>query len=127
VRRDDPIRQMDRRYFMNAADFLGKQVTILIDRPLGTVHPEHAHIHYPVNYGCVPGVVGEDQEDLDAYLLGVFVPVREFKGKCIAVIHRTDDRDDKLVVVPEGKAYSDDQIRALTEFQERFFSSVILR
>jgi inorganic pyrophosphatase len=43
------------------------------------------------------------------------------------VIHRTNDDDDKLIVVPEGKEYTDEQIYALTEFQERFFKSKILR
>lgn len=112
---------------MDATDFLGKEVTILIDRPLATIHPEHPHIYYPVNYGYVPHVMGKDQEELDAYLLGVFVPLKTFTGKCIAVIHRTNDQDDKLIVVPPDKTYSDEQIQALTEFQERFFTSVIIR
>ena len=114
-------------YIMDATDFLGKEVTILIDRPLGTIHPEHQHIYYPINYGYVPNIIGKDQEELDAYLLGVFVPLKTFTGKCIAVIHRTNDQDDKLIVVPQDKTYSDDQIQALTEFQERFFTSVIIR
>lgn len=112
---------------MEATDFLGKEVTILIDRPLGTIHPEHQHIYYPVNYGYVPNIMGKDQEELDAYLLGVFIPYKTYTGKCIAVIHRTNDQDDKLIVVPQDKTYSDDQIQALTEFQERFFTSVIIR
>ena len=50
-----------------------------------------------------------------------------FTGVCIAVIHRLDDSDDKLVIAPAGLQISDEQIRALTEFQERWFTSVILR
>ena len=61
------------------------------------------------------------------YLLGVFDPVKEYHGRVIAIIHRTNDNDDKLVVVPDGVNYTDDQIMALTEFQERFFKSVIWR
>ena len=53
--------------------------------------------------------------------------IDEFEGKCIAVIHRTNDNDDKLIIVPKEKDYSDDAIRALTEFQERFFESIIIR
>ena len=64
---------------------------------------------------------------MDAYLLGVFKPVDEFEGKCIAIIHRTNDNDDKLVIVPEGKNYSDDAINALTEFQEQYFEHIIIR
>ncbi|HNT78976.1 MAG TPA: inorganic pyrophosphatase, partial [Anaerolineae bacterium] len=65
--------------------------------------------------------------DLDAYVLGVFEPLETFTGRCIAVIHRLDDDDDKLVIVPDGKPYTDDQILALTEFQERFFQPVVER
>lgn len=107
-------------------DYLGKNVSIVIDRKLGTKHPKHGFI-YMVNYGYVPNTVSGDGEELDAYLLGVFEPVDEFIGKVIAVIHRTNDDDDKLVVVPENREYSDDAIRALTEFQEQYFESVIIR
>ena len=40
---------------------------------------------------------------------------------------KVNDDDDKLVVVPEGKNYTDEEIRVLTEFQERFFTSEIIR
>lgn len=109
-----------------ANDYLGKNVSIVIDRKLGTKHPKHGFI-YMVNYGYVPNTVSGDGEELDAYLLGVFEPVDEFIGKVIAVIHRTNDDDDKLVVVPDDREYSDDAIRALTEFQEQYFESVIIR
>ena len=111
---------------MENKSYIGKSVNIKIDRPFGTKHPKHGFI-YPVNYGFVPNTVSGDGEELDCYLLGVFEPVEEFSGKCIAVIHRTDDDDDKLVVVPDGVDYSDDAIDALTEFQERFFKHIIIR
>lgn len=111
---------------VGATDYLGKSVSIVIDRKLGTKHPKHGFI-YMVNYGYVPNTISGDGEELDAYLLGVFEPVDEFIGKVIAVIHRTNDDDDKLVVVPENRKYSDDAIRVLTEFQEQYFESVIIR
>ena len=82
---------------------------------------------YLLNYGYVPNTISDDGEELDAYLLGVFDQLKEYHGKVIAIIHRTNDNDDKLVVVPDGVNYTDDQIMALTEFQERFFKSVIWR
>ena len=106
--------------------FLGKEVEIKIDRPLGSKHPEF-NLVYSVNYGYVENFKVSDGDDLDAYLLGVFEPVKKFKGKCIAIIHRTNDDDDKLVIAPDGKKYSDEQIMALTEFQERWFKSIIIR
>ena len=110
---------------MNHSQYLNQTVTIHIDRPMGSRHPEHGFI-YPLNYGFLPGVFSPDGEELDAYLLGVFEPVEEYTGVCIAVIHRLDDDDGKLVIVPEGTTYKPDQIRALTEFQERFFESEII-
>ena len=111
---------------MNNIDYIGKILRIKIDRPFGSKHPTHGFI-YPVNYGYVPNTISGDGEELDAYLLGVFEPVDEYEGKCIAVVHRTNDNDDKLVVTPEGKEYSDEQIEALTEFQEAYFEHKILR
>ena len=111
---------------MQSEEFLGKKIRIEIDRPFGSSHPKHGFI-YPVNYGYVPNTVSGDGEELDAYLLGVFKPVEEYEGECIAIIHRTDDNDDKLVIVPSGKEYSDDAINALTEFQEQYFKHIIIR
>lgn len=110
----------------NSAEYLGKAVTIKIDRKLGSKHPKHSFI-YELNYGFVPDTVSPDGEELDAYLLGVDEPVETFTGRCTAIIHRTNDDDDKLIVVPEGKEFSDDDIRALTHFQEQFFESEIVR
>ena len=111
---------------MNNNEYLGKTIKIKIDREFGSKHPKHGFI-YPVNYGYVPGTISGDGEELDAYLLGVFSPVSEYSGKCIAIIHRLDDNDDKLVIVPEGKNYSDEAIDALTEFQEQYFKHIIIR
>jgi inorganic pyrophosphatase len=111
---------------VKAKTFLGRIVDVTIDRPLGSRHPEWGFF-YPVNYGFVLGVPAADGEDLDVYVLGVFEPLERFAGTCIAVIRRLDDDDDTLVVTPAGKDYSDEQIMALTEFQERFFLSVVQR
>ena len=110
----------------NSNDYLNKIVTVNIDRKLGTLHPKHGFM-YMLNYGYIPNTKSPDGEELDAYLLGVFDPVDTFEGKVIAVIKRTNDNDDKLIVVPKDKEYTDDQIKALTEFQERFFESIIIR
>lgn len=111
---------------MENDNYLNKIIKIKIDRQFGTKHPKHGFI-YPINYGYVPDTISGDGEELDAYLLGVFKPVEEFEGECIAIIHRTNDNDDKLVIVPRGKNYSDEAIDALTEFQEQYFEHAIIR
>lgn len=110
----------------NAKEYLGKVVNVEIDRKLGTNHPKHGFM-YMLNYGFIPNTISGDGEELDAYLVGVFEQVDNFEGKVIAIIHRTNDDDDKLVVAPVGVEYSDDAIRAMTEFQERYFESIIIR
>lgn len=111
---------------VEAVDYLNQKIDIIIDRPLGLKHPKYNFI-YLLNYGYVPETISGDDEELDAYLLGVFEPVKNYTGKVIAVIKRINDNDDKLIVVPEGVNYNNEQIRALTEFQERFFKSKIIR
>lgn len=110
----------------NANNYLGKDIEIIIDRPLGSRHPKHGFM-YNINYGYVPNTTSGDGEELDAYLLGEFEPVKKATGKVIAIIQRTNDDDDKLIVSKEGVNYSDDAIRALTEFQEKYFESIIIR
>ena len=111
---------------MNNLDYLDKTITIQIDRPMGSKHPKHGFI-YPVNYGYVPNTISGGGEELDCYVLGIYEPLTTFTGKCIAIIHRTNDNDDKLIIVPENTMFTDDEIRVLTAFQERFFESEILR
>ena len=106
--------------------YIGQIVTVKMDRPLGSTHPKHGFV-YPVNYGYIPGTISTDGEELDAYVLGQHKPLDEFTGRVVAIIHRTNDDDDKLIVMEDGRNYTDDQIRALTEFQEQWFESVIWR
>ena len=106
--------------------YLNTIVTVKIDRPLGSKHPKHGFF-YPVNYGFIPNTISGDGEELDAYILGEHKPLETFEGKVIAIIHRTNDDDDKLIVMKDGRNYTDEQIRALTEFQEQYFESVIYR
>ena len=100
-------------------------VTVTVDRPLGSYHPKYPDLYYPVNYGYIKGITAPDDEEQDAYVLGVDTPLSEFTGKVIAVICRDDDIENKWVVAPEGVKFSEDEIRELTFFQERYFQSRI--
>ena len=106
--------------------YIGKIVNVTIDRKLNTLHPKHG-FKYELNYGYIPNTISGDGEELDAYVLGINEPIDSFKGKCIAVIHRLNDDDDKLIVTPEDKEFTDEEIRKLTYFQEQYFESEIIR
>ncbi len=105
---------------------LGQTVTVIIDRPLGSCHPEHPDLYYPVNYGYVEGTLAPDGEEEDAYVLGIDEPVSEFTGRVIAVIEREDDVERKWVVAPENSTFTKEKIAKLTDFQERYFKSRII-
>lgn len=107
-------------------DYIGKTVEVIIDRPLGSKHPEYDYT-YPVNYGYVPNTTSGDGEEIDCYVLGENKPIERYKGECIAVIHRINDNDDKLIIVPDGTEISDEEIRKQTLFQEQYFESEIIK
>ena len=104
-----------------------KRVHVTVDRPIGSRHPEHGDLIYEVNYGYVPGVIGGDGEEQDAYILGVNKPINEFDGELIATIIRNDDNETKWVVAPENMHFSDEEILSLVHFQERYFDIDIVK
>lgn len=104
---------------------IGETVKVTVDRPLGSYHPEHKDMYYPINYGFIEGVMAPDGEEQDAYIIGVDMPVKEFVGKVIAVIHRKDDVEDKWVVAPEGSDFTREQIREQVFFTEQYYDSEI--
>lgn len=104
---------------------IGKSVTVIVDRPLGSYHPEHTDMYYPINYGYVEGIMAADGEEQDAYILGVDKAVNEFTGKIIAIVQRKEDVEEKQVVAPEDKIYTKQEIWEQIYFQEKYFESEI--
>lgn len=105
---------------------IGDIVKVIVDRPLGSQHPQYKETYYPINYGFIEGIIVGDEEEQDAYILGVDVPIKEFVGKIIAIIHRYDDVEEKWVVVPRNMSYTKEEIKKQVEFQEKYFKSKII-
>ena len=105
---------------------LGRIVKVKIDRPLGSAHPNHPDMIYPVNYGYIEGIIAPDGEEQDAYVLGIDVPLTEFEGKIIAIVHRLNDVEDKWVVAPKNTSYSKQEIKKQLNFQEKYFEYEII-
>lgn len=109
-----------------ALPYIGKRVEVIIDRPIGSKHPKYDFV-YEVNYGYIPGVLAPDGEDLDVYYMGVDEPLEKASGICIAVAHRNDDDDDKLIVVPVGVELTDQEIMQGIKLNEKWFDTEIIR
>jgi GNAT superfamily N-acetyltransferase len=105
---------------------IGTTVTVTVDKPLGSYHPEYKDMYYPINYGYIEEIMAPDGEEQDAYILGVNEPVDKFTGKIIAIVHRKDDVEEKWVVVPDGMMVSKDEIRQQIYFQEQYYDSEIV-
>ena len=99
---------------------IGEIIKVVVDRPIGSYHPEYKDMYYPINYGYVEGIIAEDGEEQDVYILGVDEPVTEFVGKIIAIIHRFDDVEEKWVVAPEGTMFTKKEIQEKVAFQEQY-------
>ena len=108
------------------AAYLGRHVSVRIDRPLGSRHPRHPELMYPINYGFLPGTVSGDGMAIDVYVLGVGVPADFIECVVIAVVVRADDAEDKLVAAPLGHSSTAAQIAEAVQFQECFFDSRIV-
>ncbi len=105
---------------------IGSQVKVIVDRMMGTYHPKHPNIYYPINYGYIEGIIAPDGEEQDAYIIGVDKPIKSFTGIVIAIIHRYDDIEEKWVVAPKNSLFSKDEIAELVKFQEQYFKSEII-
>lgn len=115
------------RQIADSADsVIGRTVTVTVDRPLGSYHPEYKDMYYPVNYGYIEGIIAPDGEEQDAYILGVDEPVAAFTGRIIAIVHRADDVEEKWVVCPEQLSFTKEEIAAQIQFQEKFYQSEII-
>lgn len=100
-------------------------VTVKIDRPLGSYHPKHKDLYYPINYGYVEGIIAGDGEEQDAYIIGINEPLETFTGNIIAVIHRINDNENKWVVAKENTNYTVQEIEKQVQFQEKYFEHFI--
>lgn len=105
---------------------IGDTVTVTMDRPIGTVHPKHPDVIYPINYGYVDGLIGGDGEEQDVYVLGEDKPLKTFCGVIIAVVHRFDDNECKWVACRSGESYTAEEIEKSIYFQEKYHCSKII-
>lgn len=106
--------------------YLGKEVTVEIDRPIGYEHHKGKKtLLYPINYGYIPGVLGGDGEELDVFLVGVDKPVKTYTGRIIGIVYRADDVEDKLIMAPIEKTFTAEEMARAVYFQEKYYKTTI--
>lgn len=105
---------------------IGDIVTVTVDRPLGSFHPEYPDMYYPVNYGYIEGIIAPDGEEQDAYILGIDEPIDSFTGRIAAIVRRADDVEEKWVICPDGVSFSKEEIMEQIHFQEQYYQSEII-
>ena len=110
---------------LEPGDWLGRTVRVVMDRPLGSLHPTHG-FRYELNYGYVPGFIAPDDEELDAYVIGTDEVLEACEGVVVAVVRRFDDVEDKLVVAVDDRRRTAEEITAAVAFQEAGWDSVVV-
>jgi inorganic pyrophosphatase len=105
---------------------IGTIVDVEVDRPKKSSHPKYPETIYPINYGFIPHTMSGDGMEIDAYILGEEKSLKRFRGKVIAVIHRKDDVEIKLVVAKEGSSYTKDEIERAVSFIEQYYDHEII-
>lgn len=108
-----------------AKKMLNKIVEVTIDRPAGSLHPEWG-FKYEVDYGYVNGMKAPDGDEIDAYVLKSPLNQKKITGRVCAIVHRIDDDDDKLIVIPEREKIDADEIEACIKFQEKWFKHTVI-
>ena len=117
---------MDSKSFVLAKSFLNQIVDVSIDKPMGCIYSKFKTL-FEINYGFIPDTLAPDGKELDAYVLKVDKPLEKFTGRVVAIIHRLNDDDDKLIVIPDGEIITDIDIETAVEFQEKWFKHQIIR
>lgn len=114
---DDPSRL--------ASEWIGRRILAIIDRPLGTSHPRWPGIVYLVNYGYVPGTLSGDGKPVDVYIVGEDRALDEVAAFVVAIVHREDDNEDKLVAAVSMRTITPDDIMKQVQFVEQYFTVTI--
>ena len=100
--------------------YLGKQLTIHIDRPIGSLHPRYQY-PYPLNYGYLPGTKAEDSAEIDVYLLDCQRSLTTVEAVIIGIAIRHDDDENKLIATLNGRCPTLQEVEQQLHFQEQFF------
>ena len=90
-----PLRELTSEHFpWERWEALIRERGVTIDRPRGSVHPDHRSIVYPIDYGFIPATTASDGHEVDVF-------EGSARNGLVAIIitvdHRKLDREFKLL------------------------------
>ena len=97
---------------------LGSYVKVSVTHPAGSVN-SNTGVFYKLNYGITEAPSSNSANNgkiLNAFIMGINHPVKEFEGRVIAVIHVNETGESILVVSPKSKHFIINEIRASLDF-----------
>ncbi len=112
----------DKEIISNKNNFTTIKHRVIIDRPIGYI--DNFGNSYPINYGYVPGIIADDGEEQDVYILDEDTPISEYEGVVIAKVIRANDVEDKWVMANNN--YTEKEIWEKVKFIEQYFDSKII-
>ena len=120
----DGIASLPMEYLIGS-EWLGKTVTVTVDRPYGSFHPHYPDTEYPCNYGYVEEVLAGDGEFQDAYVIGVHEPCESFTGIVIGIVYRRNDSEAKWIVSKDPSVNHQEVIDTIGELEQYFDTRII--
>lgn len=92
---------------------LGKYVRVRIDHPINSTN--ESGYTYPLNYGTV-----YNEENQDAFIMGIHHPVRNFDGRVIAILSDKKSRHFIWIVAPKSTRFIINDILEYIDVEKDF-------
>lgn len=112
--------------YLVSRNMLSKTVTVIIDRPYGSIHPLLQDVTYPYNYGYIKQDMQQNIEFQDAYVIGVQQPLETFTGYVAGIIYHKEDTTSRWIVAPLGMVVDHEATIQLLGIEEQFYSTRII-
>ena len=112
--------------YLMQKEWLGRTVTVIIDRPYGSFHPHLPDVLYPVNFGYIRELADGAGQFQDAYVIGPKEPAETFTGIVAGILYRREDDVSRWIVTRPGETVSHESIISLIGFEEQYYDCRII-
>lgn len=112
--------------YLMQKEWLGKTVTVIVDRPYGSFHPHLPDVLYPVNFGYIRELAGREGIFQDAYVIGPEEPVEHFRGIVAGILYRREDDVSRWIVAGAAEMIDRERVISLIGFEEQYYDCRII-